>query len=323
LNIAKIISIKGFIQGVGFRQYIYRLATQLSICGWEELRSDLLAVKIEGTAEKVGEFLHRLPLEAPKPSSIAKIDTEDAFVEGYDTFIVKERPHKENLLAYISPDIAVCENCLLDIIHKSHLIDYPLTNCANCGPRYSIIKNLPYSRANTTMNSFEMCETCQSEYTEISNHRFHAQPIACNNCGPKYTLIHNNYRYFKIDDIITKSAFLIDDGNILTIKGIGGFFITCDANNETAVQSLRKNISYKPKPYAVMFSSVEILKKYAHLSSTEATEIASWRGTILLVRQRKHLAYSVNNGFDKIAAILPYMPIHYLLFAKIYIKYHL
>ncbi|MCB0807295.1 MAG: carbamoyltransferase HypF, partial [Bacteroidales bacterium] len=201
-----------------------------------------------------------------------------------------------------------------DMKTQIHRIDYPFINCTNCGPRFSIIKNLPYDRDKTTMQPFVMCTVCHKEYTDVLDRRFHAQPVACKTCGPEYELICENKRINNFPEILKKVTTFLEEGKIIAIKGIGGFQIACDAQNEKAVKTLRERKIREGKPFAVMFSDIGKVKEFTHLYPAEEKSLTSWRRPIVIVREKKKLAESVSMGFKSIGAMLPYMPFHYLLF---------
>jgi len=193
-------------------------------------------------------------------------------------------------------------------------IDYPFINCTNCGPRFTIIEGLPYDRPETTMKDFKMCGRCSSEYNDILDRRFHAQPIACNDCGPEYQYKAAGKTISGTTMILKEVSSMISAGQIVAIKGIGGYFIMCDALNDEAVVRLRQRKQREAKPLAVMFRELSELKKYCYVEKSEELELNSWRKPILILRQKKTLAASVSNGLNTIGAMLPYMPIHHLLF---------
>jgi len=194
---------------------------------------------------------------------------------------------------------------------------YPFVNCTLCGPRFSIIKDLPYDRKNTTMEAFEMCGICGKEYNNIYDRRFHAQPIACNNCGPIYYTQYNNREYTDYREILSLASGLINDGEVIAAKGIGGYHLICDASNEAAVNRLREIKHRDTKPFAVMFNDINTLKQFAYSNETETDNILSWRRPIVLLKQCRQLASGINPRMKTLGCMLPYMPIHYDLFEKI------
>ncbi len=311
------ILVKGLVQGVGFRPFIYRTATSLSLRGTVENRNDGVQIILQGSFEKVDKFLKILEFHAPQASQIYSINTIRKQLNVFPDFSIVKSRNVSNEITLVSPDIGVCEDCLKDMKNQEPRIDYPFTNCTNCGPRFTIIKQLPYDRPNTTMKEFLMCSFCNSEYEDVFNRRFHAQPVACKNCGPQYTL-HTRLRKTDIqEDILNEMSNLIADGKIIAVKGLGGFFLACDANNIRAVNRLRAVKKREGKPFAVMFKDQKSVGDYAILSAEEMNLIKSWQRPIVLLSSKKQLAPDVHMGFKTIGAMLPYMPFHYLLFEKL------
>ena len=309
-----LIHVNGLVQGVGFRPFIYRLAHKYKLKGWVENSNDGVFVMVTGDDTQVGEFVQSIRNEAPAASNINSISKKVVEYEEFDDFRIVKSENRSDAITDISPDIAVCDACLDDMKTQPHRIDYPFINCTNCGPRFSIIKDLPYDRENTTMAPFEMCDTCRSEYEDVLDRRFHAQPVACNNCGPVYQLHFNGKIIDDLKEILTIVSNLIDEGKIVAIKGVGGFQIACDANNEETVKRLRELKNREGKPFAVMFSGLQTLREYVYLNDSEEKAITSWRRPILILKEKKKLAPSISVGFDTIGAMLPYMPFHYQLF---------
>lgn len=309
--------IKGLVQGVGFRPYIYRLAHKHNIKGWVENRNDGVIILAESKEENLKAFFEDIILEAPRASNIHSIEKEKITHKGFDDFRIVKSENTSDQITDISPDIGVCDACLVDLKSQPHRIQYPFTNCTNCGPRFSIIKDLPYDRDKTTMEPFVMCETCRTEYEDVFDRRFHAQPVACNTCGPEYTLITNGEKITDFEKILSSSAKLIEDGKIVAIKGIGGFQLACDALNEKAVQRLRERKIREGKPFAVMFSDINTVKGYIELTPVEEKSISSWRRPIVIAKNKKDLAPGVSVGFPTTGAVLPYMPFHYQLFERL------
>ncbi len=314
VDFAKRIKITGLVQGVGFRPFIYKHALKYGLCGWVENRNDGVVLVIEGKIDSINAFTNSMRDSAPIASSISTIDIQDANFEDFKSFAIKKSESVSEEVTEISPDIAVCSDCLEDMKTQKDRIEYPFTNCTNCGPRFTIIKDLPYDRQKTTMEPFVMCENCNKEYIDILDRRFHAQPVACSVCGPQYELIYKGERISEFQEIISISQELIDAGKIVSIKGLGGFFMACDATNEESAKQLRFVKNREIKPFAVMFPNIETAKKYAHISEAEEKSLTSWRRPIVLLENKKELAPSVSSGFDRTGVMLPYMPIHHQLF---------
>jgi hydrogenase maturation protein HypF len=316
-NITYEIKIKGLVQGVGFRPFIYILAEKFNIKGWVENRNDGVLVRANTDPKTIKLFIEAVKNERPVASTVETISVSEKAFEFFDRFSIKKSESNSDVVTEVSPDIAVCNDCLEDIKNQTHRKMYPFTNCTNCGPRFTIIKDLPYDREKTTMHEFTMCETCMSEYSDIYNRRFHAQPVACNTCGPYYTLHFQNNKITDIQKIISLSSDLIQQGKIIAIKGLGGYHIMCDAHNESAVTQLRKLKNRDKKAFAVMFRDIETLENYAFISEKEKEELLSWQRPILLLKIKKFLAPSVTQELNKIGVMLPYMPFHYMLLNRL------
>jgi hydrogenase maturation protein HypF len=310
------IRVIGLVQGVGFRPFIVRLATQFQCLGTVDNRNDGVIIQLNTTENGIYQFISAIQTKAPTASSIEKIEFKKisplifqdfTIVKSYNNPITDE-------ITEISPDIAVCDDCLEDIKSQSNRLNYPLTNCTHCGPRFSIIKALPYDRTNTTMSVFPMCVECKREYEDIKDRRFHAQPIACSHCGPVYLIESESIISREITQILQKAAAWLEEGETIAIKGMGGYHLICDANSEGAVANLRSIKHRDGKPMAVMFRNLETISQYATLSNNEILALRSWRKSIILLNMYKDLPFSINRGLHRLGAILPYMPFHYLLF---------
>lgn len=313
------IKIEGLVQGVGFRPFIYRIAHEHGIAGWVENRNDGVFIHAEATQEKIEAFLGDIGKKAPQASSIFSISHAETALENHEKFIITRSRNTSGEVTEVSPDIATCGLCLEDLSRQSHRIDYPFINCTNCGPRFTIIRDLPYDRDKTTMQPFIMCPVCKTEYEDVLDRRFHAQPVACNNCGPVYSLIMNGKVTNDIHGILDSAALMLKQGKILAIKGMGGFHLACDAQNEEAVRRLRSRKYREGKPFAVMFRDVAAAKRYVITNETEEELLASWKRPIVILENRGDhmLAPSVSNGFNTTGTMLPYMPFHYQLFERI------
>jgi hydrogenase maturation protein HypF len=311
------IQVRGLVQGVGFRPFIYRIASRNRLNGWVENRNDGVVMHVEGTDRDIDKFLSDFEMEAPPVSKIQTIDKIAVESTGFTGFEIIKSSDVSGEITEISPDIAVCGECLQDMKKQVHRIDYPFINCTKCGPRFTIIKDLPYDRHKTTMSEFRMCPVCEREYKDILDRRFHAQPVACSKCGPWYRLVLNGKSCTGITTIVQRVAAMIEDGKIIAIKGLGGFFIACDALNREAVERLRKAKDRDGKPFAVMFGSLDTLKEFAYLNAAEEKEITSWRRPIVLLESKKPLAKDVSVGFHTVGAMLPYMPFHHMLFEQL------
>ncbi len=314
MTTAKHIGIKGLVQGVGFRPFIYRVATRYGLHGWVGNSNEGVKVHVEGDESAILSFLAAIREEAPEASNITGIAIAGASPEGFGEFVIIKSDDSSEEITEVSPDIAVCEACLADMKRQPHRLSYPFINCTNCGPRFTIIRDLPYDRPMTTMKDFPMCSKCRAEYDDILDRRFHAQPVACNNCGPVYTLHRGSGIISDIRTILETTSRIIDEGGIVAMKGLGGFHLACDAGNEAAVDRLRAAKNRDGKPFAVMFKDLEAAEKYAFIDDDEKKILTGWQRPVTLMESRKKLAGGVSMGFGTIGGMLPYLPFHYLLF---------
>ncbi|MFP4472005.1 MAG: carbamoyltransferase HypF [Bacteroidales bacterium] len=316
-NPAYYIKVSGLVQGVGFRPFIYRIAHENRVMGWVENNIRGVMIHAEGQPDQLDRFVADIRQKAPPAAHIDRISKTKVNAENFQDFSIRKSTDDVTGITEISPDIAVCDDCLSDMTAQPHRIAYPFTNCTNCGPRFTIIKDLPYDRDKTTMDVFKMCQVCRKEYSHVLDRRFHAQPVACNNCGPEYELIIGQVHIKGIDEILNRTTAMIDEGQIIAMKGMGGFHLMCDATNEEAVARLRSRKLREGKPFAVMFGHVEKIKEFTIMSDAEEEMLTSWRRPIVLLKSRKELAPSVNNGFRRTGIMLSYMPFHHQLFEKL------
>ena len=308
------IHIQGLVQGVGFRPYIYRLAHEFELNGWVENSNDGVFIRVNTNAGNLKDFLSAIKSQAPAASSIHSIDAKKIQNEDFSIFEIVKSKNKSNEITEVSPDISVCDECLADLKTQPHRIDYPFINCTNCGPRFTIIKDLPYDRDKTSMHPFVMCDQCNSEYIDVLDRRFHAQPVACSHCGPKYKLHIDGLTINEFDEIVKHVCQLLEQGEIIAMKGLGGYHLACDAQNESAVKKLREAKNRDGKPFAVMFGDIDSMQSFVKVNPIEEAQLTSWRNPILLLEDQKKLAQSVSVDFKTTGAILPYMPFHHLLF---------
>ena len=309
------ILVKGIVQGVGFRPFVYNLADSLNLKGFVMNSSGGVVIEIEGDDSSV--FVERLTREAPPLSQIVSVDIIPMPYHGYQDFqIIKSRD--EGSFTLISADVSICEDCLRELLDKDdirHL--YPFINCTNCGPRYTITKSIPYDRPNTTMSVFKMCAGCEKEYYDLEDRRFHAQPNACPVCGPnvKLKVTNEKLKVNEKENPIKETIRLLTQGAIVAINGIGGFHIACDATNEEAVNRLRQRKRRSNKPFALMAPDVETIKKFCEVSKEEEGLLISNKRPIVLLKKRQNYlpdAVAPNNRY--FGFMLPYTPLHYLLF---------
>ncbi len=331
------IVIHGAVQGVGFRPFVYRLATELHLSGWVLNSAQGVFIEVEGATEQLEEFLRRLPRERPPRAFIQSLEHSWLDPVGYTVFEIRHSDESGQKSAFILPDIATCPDCLREIFDPhDRRYRYPFTNCTNCGPRFSIIEALPYDRPNTTMKNFVMCPECQAEYENPKDRRFHAQPNACPRCGPHLELWDRQGALLAThDDALRQAAQAIRSGQIVAVKGLGGFHLVCDARNDQAVQELRRRKRREEKPFALMYPSLELVKAHCEVSELEERVLTSPEAPIVLlrrqtssglfacrlrrhgVRSKRSLAPSVAPRNPYLGIMLPYTPLHHLLMAEL------
>ncbi|GAB4287131.1 MAG: hypothetical protein Fur0025_20260 [Oscillatoriaceae cyanobacterium] len=314
------ITIKGAVQGVGFRPFVYRLATELGLPGWVNNSAEGVFIEIEGHQEPVELFLQRLETEKPPLALIKSVETAWLEPVGYGEFEIRASVGGAKT-AIVLPDISTCSQCLAEIFDpQNRRYLYPFTNCTNCGPRYSIVEALPYDRPHTTMKHFPMCPQCLQEYENPLNRRFHAQPNACPQCGPHLELWNDRSEVLsQHHDALLAAAAAIKQGKILAMKGLGGFHLMVDGGNETAVQLLRSRKQRPEKPFALMYPSLAKVKQDCQISEIEAKLLLSPEAPIVLLRRHSHsnIAPSIAPGNPYIGVMLPYTPLHHLLMAEL------
>ena len=306
--------IKGLIQGVGFRPFIYRIANKHQLKGIVYNQNNGVIILVQGKIAQIDEFVESVKTQAPIAASIDNIEREFVFDKMFSSFEIIKSKKIDSSITQVSPDIAVCADCLNDTKKQKHRINYPFTNCTNCGPRYSIVENIPYDRELTSMKKFKMCPECEKEYGDISDRRFHAQPVACNNCGPIYSLHTKNGVLTSIEEILNKLNLIIRDGGTISIKGLGGFHLACDAFNSNAVEKLRQIKKRDGKPFALMFNSIDSAKKYTNINQEEEQILCSWQRPIVLAKSIFKFPAGIAGKLSTMGIFLPYLPFHYQLF---------
>ena len=311
------LKIFGFVQGVGFRPFVYRIAKELNLKGYVLNSPSGVEIEVEGNREGLDIFLIRLRNEKPPLAHIYSMELEVLEPVGYTDFEIRKSDESGKKEVFVLPDIATCDECLKEIFNPAdRRYRYPFTNCTNCGPRFSIILRLPYDRKNTTMAKFKMCKLCEAEYNDPTNRRFHAQPNACPVCGPHVELYTaDGKKIAERDDALKKTAQLLKEGKIVAIKGLGGFHLACDATDRRAVQLLRERKRRGEKPFAVMFKDIQQLKEYAEITPFEEAVILSPETPITLVARKENtpLAEGIAPQLKKIGVFLPYTPLHHIL----------
>lgn len=310
--VISVLTIQGLVQGVGFRPFIYRIAGEMGICGEVDNRNNGVCIRAVLTPSLREQLIGRIRREHPVVASIHRISVSEIVMaeNPYMDFRITPSRSDSDEVTQVAPDIAVCPECLRDRKAQPHRLQYPFINCTHCGPRFSIIRDLPYDRRQTTMSAFPMCSECRKEYTTVSDRRFHAEPVACNHCGPSYYTLYNRETLTDYPELLALSSRLLGEGEVIAAKGIGGYHLVCDATNEQAVARLREIKQRDGKPFAVMFRNPEQVRQFAWLNEVEEECLLSWRRPIVLLKQRRPLAASVNPGMQTLGCMLPYMPIH-------------
>jgi len=314
------VKIQGIVQGVGFRPFVYRLAQDYRLTGWVCNTSGSVEIEAEGDEKKLSDFIDSLRTQIPPRARIDNLEASFHPLVGYAEFVIHKSKSVENEYQLISPDIATCKDCRREIFtpgDRRH--NYPFTNCTNCGPRFTIIKDIPYDRAKTTMDPFVMCPDCQSEYDDPLDRRFHAQPNACAKCGPRVWLTDINGVEMESEDPLRIASDLLCSGEILAIKGLGGFHLACDATNEEAVRHLRRRKNRPSKPLAVMIATIEQIKEHCHVSHEEEQLLESPVAPIVLLKWKKkesNISPLVAPRQRDLGVMLPYAPLHHLLLDK-------
>lgn len=315
--------IEGTVQGVGFRPYVYRLAGELGVAGHVLNDSRGVVVEVEAAPETVERFLERLPAEAPPLATVERVTSEQVEELGERGFSIRESPAGGEPRAAVAPDCATCPDCLAELFDPhDRRFRYPFTNCTNCGPRFSIVRDVPYDRHNTTMAGFAMCGACRAEYEDPSDRRFHAQPNACPDCGPRVRLAHPGGGPFAnggARDSVEAAARALRGGAIVAVKGIGGFHLACSARDEDAVAELRSRKHREDKPFALMAPGLAAARELVRMTpALEAMLLGPARPIVLAMRrQEADVAPSVAPGAPELGVMLPYSPLHHLLAADL------
>lgn len=307
------LTVHGIVQGVGFRPFIYELAEEFGLSGWVLNNSHGVVIEVEGPARALDSFERRLQSDAPPLSSITDLSRETIDCMGGAAFEILTSQVEAEQRALIPADVATCDLCAADVADPGNRrFGYPLTNCTNCGPRFTIIQAIPYDRPNTTMSEFTMCAECGAEYHDPRNRRFHAQPNACPVCGPKVYIQGNET---EAHSAIENTARLLREGQIMAIKGLGGFHLACDARNEDAVRELRRRKGRSGKPFALMVADLDEARRLVHMSQGDEKLLASPERPILLLPVKDCIGLSpeVTPNLHYLGIMLPYAPLHHLL----------
>ncbi|EEF63113.1 carbamoyltransferase HypF [Pedosphaera parvula] len=325
------IMVRGAVQGVGFRPFVYKLATELRLNGWVLNSSQGVQIEVEGGWPTLQQFLLRLEKEKPPHATIHSLEYSLLDAVGHDGFEIRHSTEGGAKVAVILPDLATCPDCLREVFdphNRRHL--YPFTNCTNCGPRFSIIEGLPYDRSNTSMKEFTMCAECKAEYDNPGDRRFHAQPNACPKCGPHLELWDVAGRVLaRNHDALLQAASAVRHGEILALKGLGGFHLIVDARAEDAVLLLRKRKRREDKPFALMYPSLEAIRLGCEVSELEERLLRSSESPIVLLERhsgvaeaqaatnKESIASSIAPHNPTLGVMLPYTPLHHLLLREL------
>lgn len=310
------IKIAGIVQGVGFRPFIYNLARKNNLRGHVLNDTCGVEIKAEGKKPDLDRFLLKIKNSPPPQSKIEHVEIQKIPEYGYRDFVIKESQTNETRTVLVSPDLATCQDCLREVFDpQDRRHEYPFLNCTNCGPRLSIIKDVPYDRDKTTMAVFGMCPDCQNEYHNPQNRRFHAQPNACPVCGPRLTLMDNQGNRFNTTNPVSSTTKLLKEGYIIAIKGIGGYHLACNALDKDAVSTLRKRKYREDKPFALMAKDLKTIAKFCYLTPAERELLESVERPIVLLRKKnvRSIALDVAPLQKSWGVMLPYSPLHHLL----------
>lgn len=311
------ILVKGIVQGVGFRPFIYNRARLQGLAGWVLNSSEGVHIEVEGAPATIDAFVADITAKAPPMAKIESVQIEDLEPVGFDGFIIRTSEEQEGAYQLVSPDISICDDCLRELFDaKDRRYLYPFINCTNCGPRFTIISDIPYDRPKTTMRTFTMCKDCQAEYDDPADRRFHAQPNACPVCGPSlhFRVAPRNANPLDLPaGPIDATIAALRAGAVVAIKGLGGFHLACDATSEEAVVRLRDRKRRYGKPLAVMMESLETIERYCHVNNKERQVLTSPQRPIVLLAKRTDLALSVAPCNNYTGVMLPYTPLHYVI----------
>ncbi len=310
------VHISGVVQGVGFRPFVYGLAQRYGLSGWVRNTSSGVDIEVDGSAEQLTAFEHALQAELPPLARIDAFESRTSSANGFTTFEILASQAEPGAFQPISPDMTVCEDCLREMADPTdRRYQYPFINCTNCGPRYTIIKDIPYDRPLTTMAIFPMCSDCAAEYHDPLDRRFHAQPVACPLCGPHVWLVDQQGEIAAGPEAIDAVRERLALGSIVAVKGLGGFHLACDATNAEAVAELRRRKLRVDKPFAIMLPDLAAVRQHCYANEAEAALLLDGARPIVLLRRRldSPIAAAVAPGQNDLGVMLPYTPLHHLL----------
>lgn len=310
------IDVSGIVQGVGFRPFIYDLATRLGLNGFVRNQTGGVLIEVEGEADSLDRFLAELKSKPPPLARIDEVSWESRFPLGDPHFRIEASEHGSAGPIFISPDVGTCDDCLRELFDpRDRRYRYPFLNCTNCGPRFTIIRDSPYDRVRTTMASFVMCPACRAEYEDPANRRFHAQPTACPRCGPRLEALDTHGQTLKVEDPLAHAVDALRTEKIVALKGVGGYHLACRADSASAVAELRRRKHRDEKPLAVMVEDPRAAHEICELGPGEHALLVSLRRPIVLLRRRPGapVAEQVAPGNPFLGVVLPYSPLHHLL----------
>ncbi len=318
-RVAQHIEINGVVQGVGFRPFIFQLAHRHNLRGNVANTAEGVVIHVEGSHRQITDFLEEIPRSRPPLAHIVHIESTGAEVRNCSDFRIIKSSSADSKSTLISPDVSICEDCKEEIFDpRNRRFRYPFTNCTNCGPRYTIINDIPYDRPKTAMAIFRMCDKCQAEYDDPLNRRFHAQPNACPDCGPRVQLFDAQKNPIQSNDPIQTTAELLKKGHILAIKGLGGFHLAVDATLPDAVIRLRQRKQREEKPLALMSPDIEQIETYARMTDSAKALLTGIQRPIVLLDKKdpNPIAPQVAPENRHFGVMLPYTPLHYLLLSQ-------
>ncbi len=287
------VHVTGIVQGVGFRPFVYGLAVRMGLTGWVRNTSAGVDIQVDGLSDAINSFVESLKSELPALARIDSLDVALVIPRGFVGFKIIHSEILDGAFQPISPDVSICPDCLKELLDPSdRRFRYPFINCTNCGPRFTIITNIPYDRTNTTMSPFEMCPDCATEYGDPTDRRFHAQPVACPVCGPQIWMEGaGGGRIAERENALIALQTILSDGQIVAIKGLGGFHLACDATNRKSVSELRHRKLRVDKPFALMMPDLATVEQYCFVNKDECAILQSRQRPIVLLRRRPELSY--------------------------------
>jgi len=313
------INVKGIVQGVGFRPFIYHLARSLNLSGYVLNDTAGVSIEAEGDESDIQMFIESIKKKHPPRAEIFEIQSKRTDLIGYEDFEIRESAGQEEKFIPISPELATCSDCLAELFNpRDRRFRYPFINCTNCGPRFTIVQDIPYDRKLTTMSVFPMCEECDSEYHNPADRRFHAQPNACPVCGPGLTLLDREKKVIPVQDVISRVCALLKEGYIIAVKGLGGYHLACDARNNDAVSRLRERKFREYRPFALMVKDTRTAREICFVNEKEEQLLSGVKRPIVIMKRRPDALVSERVAPNQryLGVMLPYTPLHHLLLAE-------